>query len=245
MITGTSNDTGISTSPQSYEPGVARPVGLGVDQKIKAKILANEFVKFATLLPKSPFDQDEKFKSIEKDGQLVFVRTTETGQIKSITTWLQAFHVFVAIYCSNHPTEVSNLMTYAQIIQGIAKTCGDDAALDYDEKFRQWRQYAPDMCPWNQKNSELFQDALAKGIENKQKIRKQPFRSPQQKPKYCFSFNNKGICGKGNSCPFPHVCQYCSGKHSRLLCRQKQSPHIINSKPNNHDGAKRTTNARK
>lgn len=86
MITGTSNDTGISTSPQSYEPGVARPVGLGVDQKIKAKILANEFVKFATLLPKSPFDLDEKFKSIEKDGQLVFVRTTETGQIKSITT---------------------------------------------------------------------------------------------------------------------------------------------------------------
>lgn len=76
-------------------------------------------------------------------------------------------------------------MTYAQIIQGIAKTCGDDAALEYDEKFRQWRQYALDMCPWNQKNVELFQD------DNKQKIRKQPFRSSQQKPKYCFSFNNK------------------------------------------------------
>lgn len=75
------------------------------------------------------------------------------------------------------------------------------------------------MWQWNLKNKELFQDALAKGIENKQKVRKQPFCSSQQKPKYGFSLNNKG---KGNSCPYPRICQYCSGKHSRLLCRQKQ-----------------------
>lgn len=171
LLTGASTDTGNSTSPQQHEPGVARPVGLGVDPKIKAIIFANKFVKFASLLPKSPSNADEKFKSIEKDGQLLFIKSADAGQIKNITTWLQAFHVFVAIYCSNHPSEVGDLMTYAQIIQGIAKTCGDDAALEYDEKIRQWRQYAPDMCPWHQKNVELFQDALAKGIDNKQKIR--------------------------------------------------------------------------
>lgn len=69
LLTGASTDTDNSTSSQQYEPGVAKPVGLGVDPKIKAKIFANEFVKFAFLLPKSPFDADEKFKSIEKDGQ--------------------------------------------------------------------------------------------------------------------------------------------------------------------------------
>lgn len=41
---------------------VARPVGLGVDPKIKAKCFAYKFVKVATLLPKSPFVADEKFK---------------------------------------------------------------------------------------------------------------------------------------------------------------------------------------
>lgn len=110
---------------------------------------------------------DDTFKSIEKQ---LFVKTTEAGHIRNLTTWLQAFHVFVAINVSNHPSEVCHLMTYAQIIQGIAKTCGDDAALDNDEKFR--RQYVPDMCPWNQKNAEPFQDAQAKGIDSKQKIRK-------------------------------------------------------------------------
>lgn len=106
LLTGVSTDTGNSTSPRQYEPGVTRPVGLGVDPKIKAKIYANEFVKFASLLPKSPFDADEKFKSIEKDGQLLFIKSTEAGQIRNLTTWLQAFNVFVAIYCSNHPSEV-------------------------------------------------------------------------------------------------------------------------------------------
>lgn len=104
VITGTSTDAGNFTSPQSHEPGFVRPVGLGVEPKIKANILANEFVIFATLLSKSPFEVDEIFKSIKKNGQLIFVKTNEAVQIKSITTWLQAFHLFVAIYCLKHPS---------------------------------------------------------------------------------------------------------------------------------------------
>lgn len=67
----------------------------GSGSKIKAKCFANKFVKFASLLPKSPFDADEKFKWIEKDGQLLFVKSFEAGQKRNFTTWLQAFHVFV------------------------------------------------------------------------------------------------------------------------------------------------------
>lgn len=53
---------------------------------------------------------------------------------------------------------VGHLMTYAydEIVQGIAKYCGDEAAIDYDEKFRQWRQVAPQACPRNLRNMELF-----------------------------------------------------------------------------------------
>lgn len=58
-------------------------------------------------------------------------------KIKSIHKWMEAFHVFVFIYCSIYPSEVADLMTYAQIVQGIAKSCGEDAAIAYDQKFRQ------------------------------------------------------------------------------------------------------------
>lgn len=55
------------------------------------------------------------------------------------------------IYCQKHHEDVGHLMTYVQFVQGIAKYCGDEAAINYDEKFRQWRQVAPQVCPWNLK----------------------------------------------------------------------------------------------
>lgn len=127
-------------------------MGLGVDAKIKAKKYANGYIKLASLIPKSSFEQEPKFKSVEKDGQLVFIKAIDNGCIKTLPQWTEDFHVFVAKHCTKYPDEVWQLMTYAQIIQGIAKSCGDNAAINYDEIFRQWRQVAPRACPWDRKN---------------------------------------------------------------------------------------------
>lgn len=86
-------------------------------------------------MPKNTWDQEPKFKTVEQDGQLMFVKTNDTAKIKTLSQWTEAFHVFVAIYCQKHPEDVGHLMTYAEIVQGIAKSCGDEAAIDYDEKF--------------------------------------------------------------------------------------------------------------
>ncbi|XP_056003250.1 uncharacterized protein LOC130049507 [Ostrea edulis] len=108
-ITSQTHDVQQNISPV----GISKPVGLGVDTKIKAKIVANEYVKMASLLPKSSNEQEPKFKSVEKDGQLVFVKTNDTNQIKSIAQWMEVFHVFVALHCTKYPNEVGQLMTYA------------------------------------------------------------------------------------------------------------------------------------
>ena len=65
----------------------------------------------------------------------MFVKANDVLKIGSISKWLEAFHIFVVIYWSRHSSEISDLMTYAPMVQGIAKSCGDDAALEYDEKF--------------------------------------------------------------------------------------------------------------
>lgn len=50
-----------------------------------------------------------------------------------------------------YPHEIAHLMLYAQTVQKIAESRGDQAALKYDEKFRRWRQKYPVTCPWQQK----------------------------------------------------------------------------------------------
>lgn len=102
------------------------------------------------------------------------------------------------------PTEIGNLMLCAQTIQKFADSCGDHAALLYDEKFRRWRQRDPAACPWHLKNVELYQEAVVLGLDFKLKTKKQPFCSPP-KHKYCFLYNNHETCPKGNACPHPHV----------------------------------------
>lgn len=220
---GTSSVDLHTPTPALTNPGISRPVGLGVDPKITAKIFANEYVKLVSLLPKNAWDQEPKFKTVEQDGQLIFVKTNDQAKIKTLSQWTEAFHVFVAIYCQKHPEDVGHLMTYAQIVQGIAKSCGDESAIDYDEKFRQWRQVAPQACPWNLKNMELFQDAMITSLDTKSKFKKQPFRANSGKQKYCFSYNNKGSCNKANSCTYAHICQYCAGRHPRLQCSKNRS----------------------
>lgn len=194
-----------SDPPQTLS---ALSLTLGVDQKTRAKIHSDEYVKFASLLKSNDPDNEESYKTVEKDGQLFFQKTSDKLQITSVYKWIECFHVFVAIYAEKHPNEVPNLMAYGQIVQKISKTSGDKAAIAYDESFRRWRQLDPAACPWQAKNIELYQEAMAQGLEFKLKTKNQPFRatSTQQKHRYCFSYNNNGFC-KAKGCPHPHVCQ--------------------------------------
>ena len=63
----------------------------------------------------------------------MFVKANDALKIRSISKWQEAFHICVVIYCFRHSSEISDLMTYAPMVQGIAKSCGDDAALIYNE----------------------------------------------------------------------------------------------------------------
>lgn len=213
-------------SSSSFNKPTSVSLTLGVDDRIRGKIHAGEFVKFSSLLHSQRSAQSDNYKMTEVNGQLLFQRAPEKDSIKTLNKWLEAFHIFVAVYTENHPEEISNLMCYAQIVQRIAEACGDVAALNYDEKFRQWRQTDPTSCPWQFKNVELYQEAVFAGLEYKLQKKNQPFRSPR-KHRYCFTYNNLGNCPKGKSCQHPHVCQHCQGKHSKQFCPKSRKVSTI------------------
>lgn len=81
--------------------------------------------------------------------------------------WIEAFHIFVAVYSEKFLQKIVSLMTYAQTIQKIANTCRDQAALSYDEKFRKWREKDSAAGSWHQKNVELYQEAVVMGLDFK------------------------------------------------------------------------------
>ncbi|XP_062608096.1 uncharacterized protein LOC134269938 [Saccostrea cucullata] len=82
----TTQGTNTFTQPtKEGDPHLATGLTLGVDVKIRAKIHASEFVKFSTLLPKDlDYEETEKFKSVDKDGQLIFVKSNDKGPLKTI-----------------------------------------------------------------------------------------------------------------------------------------------------------------
>ena len=79
------------------------------------------------------------YEMTEVDGQTPISKGSRKYSIITLNKWLEAFKIFVAVYTENHPEEISNLKCYAQIAQSIAEACRYVAALNYDEKFRQWR----------------------------------------------------------------------------------------------------------
>ena len=137
--------------------------------------------------------------------------------IRKFDKWLEAFHIFVAIYSSNSPNDTPSLMRHATIVHRLSKQSGDEAALYYNENFRMWKQDNPEYLPWGQINTELQNEAFAMGISRKQHQTFQ-VKSKQAVKKPCFQFNNNNVKCTRHICPFEHKCQKCGGPKSKKKC---------------------------
>lgn len=75
--------------------------------------------------------------------------------------------------------EIGNWMDYAHIIQKIANTCGNQAALYYDGKFGKWKDEDSTVCPW-QINVKLSHESVVIGLDYKlQNTKSSPFLDRQ------------------------------------------------------------------
>lgn len=220
----------IATNPNNVTGkavSIARPLALGVEEKTKGKIWANQFVEFHCLFQNNETD---KLELVDNGNGVLMCKKSKSGTIKTVDKWFEAFHVFVAIYTARLPAEAPLLMKYADTIQRLGKQAGDAAALYYDKQFRLWREDQPELLPWDQVNNELFNQALAMGLYTvKTKPKQNPaFQTKAKGPnkRHCFRFNNyNGQCSRPN-CPFSHTCQKCNGSHSKKQCTSTQPGNI-------------------
>ena len=127
-----------------------RPLGQGVDSKIKSKIWVEEYIQLGSLLYKPTYAKLEAVQ--DSDNNITF---------------LQKEHIFVSIYCQKFPALSSNLMKYMAIIHKLYHDVGEKAGLYYDEHFRIWRGEHPNTMHWDQINPELHAEALQIGVKTK------------------------------------------------------------------------------
>ena len=121
------------------------------------------YINFGTLLSLSPINQKCSITVASSDSQsshdhLMLEPSQPAKKVHSITQWLSAFNIFVAIYAEKQATDTPKLMKYCKTISDIATKPGD--GLCYDEQFRFIRQSAPDQYPWDAIHWELWLKAV-------------------------------------------------------------------------------------
>ena len=79
-----------------------------LDEAIKHKIVASEYVDFAKLLPKDRVleEEDSRMQMVYKNGQTYFVPAQETVAIQNYSRWEQAFRAFSDVYTRAQPQKV-------------------------------------------------------------------------------------------------------------------------------------------
>ena len=194
-----------------------------VSAKLKAKIWANEYVDFGSLLFSSPQDEGKYSLSMTPSGssnhpQVTLEPRHPTKRIHNIQQWVSAFNIFVSVYTERFKSDTPQLMKYCEVVRDLALKPGD--WLWYDEQFRFIRQSDPQKFPWDQIHWELWLRASTT-FRRQQPFTNQPHSQPRQRfrpffPKgTCWAFQAGKHC---SGCQFEHVCYKCGAKHAGSQC---------------------------
>lgn len=124
-----------------------------VSAKLKAKIWANEYVHFGSLLFSSPQNEGKYSLSMTASGssnhpQVTLEPCHPTKRIHNIQQWVSAFNIFVSVYTERFKSDTPQLMKYCEVVRDLALKPGD--WLWYDEQFQFIRQSDPQKFPWDQ-----------------------------------------------------------------------------------------------
>ncbi|XP_033739136.1 uncharacterized protein LOC117326494 [Pecten maximus] len=208
------------------------PLGYNVSDKIRAKIMENEFIEFGELVFPSYESEQTKLKLTYEGNGLGLTASSKAKSVANISQWNQAFDIFVSIYTEKFPEKISHLLKYGNTMRLLNQNYGFQAVKFYDENFRKLRRTQP--VNWNIVHDELWRMAAMRinhvqtpyGKPNQAKPfsqNSQPFRGKfQQKPKlpygYCWGFALEGTCKHGSSCRFKHECCVCGKKIATKNC---------------------------
>ena len=153
-----------------YNPTL--PIDFAIPQKIKNKIVLDQYVSFAQLL--KPNDSEKFTLQLSKpqsgQGPSLSFAPVKNKEFITYNQWTKAFEIFVAIYVKVHPKSAPGLMKYGADIRDLFTTYGGTAWKIYDETFRKWRASSQGAraWPWERTHTEMWLKATSLGARHSQ-----------------------------------------------------------------------------
>ncbi|KAK3104774.1 hypothetical protein FSP39_009871 [Pinctada imbricata] len=200
-----------------HNVSIANELGINVPNKIKLKIVSDEYVDLASLLIKTAnTDNSEKILQV-KNGQILLQTKKSSDKIDSIDKWTDAFLVFMSIYVQAHPSSATNLIKYMSNVRLGANRTKDLGFKSYDEQFRIKKAKNPSM-DWGTVDNELW---LLYMYQTTSRSTYNNDKHPSAVGK-CFDYNFKAFCQR-KRCNYLHKCAKCDGPHPSVKCFSKSS----------------------
>jgi hypothetical protein len=103
-----------------HYPVTGMSIDAHVSQKLRDKILCDDFIDLGSLLPNNI--ENETWAVTVTPGQVSVqnrLNTFKPKQALSFLDWNEALHIFMAIFLRKYHTEASNLLKYMSIIRDI------------------------------------------------------------------------------------------------------------------------------
>ena len=201
-----------------HKPFVVGPGYSPILEKLVTKIKAGQFVDLADLLPENVKAQDSEPQTY-LDGKLLVSTKKRVREITDVVTWVEAFTVYMWIFCCTHPSRWHDVTQYKLLILQTARQFSGKAWLHYDSAFRK-DTAASGLTDWSRMNSDLynFHTRLPQQQFQPPTTSSLPSRSITSSSIFCRSWNNGSCAWPYGQCRYRHRCEKCEGEHPSVNC---------------------------
>lgn len=221
-------DAGAVSPPTTSVVGLGPPPVLheGVPDKIKAAIVAGEYVEI-TKLDKENYNQiayNIKVGEVDDDVTLQLAKDKEPKKkVLTLEQWSDLFVKYMAIYVSKHKEAAIPILSHYQTVRTLHRRGGD--WLEYDRTFRKRKAFSG--YPWASVDQQAYTEALTKKEMTSPKAgpKNQPFRTPVTSRipfGYCRKYHTAADGCTFPQCKWKHQCYQCSGVHKQSMCPNNQ-----------------------
>ena len=209
----------------------AAPLGHSLPHSLKVKIWQHKFVELSDLITTTR-STDYTLAMTTEEGLPQFSLASKKKKPLTENQWCQAMDTFIAVYVQRYPTEIGQILSYAQSVKDLMANKANWAW--YDTQYRTDREFS--ICQWDEVRQDLELRAFRQPMTQEYK----PFRSynnystgnskskrysdDKVPPGYCFTYHSRGQRCTSHKCSFKHTCPRCRGSHPIFMrCSNRNS----------------------